>query len=80
MSQTDCLHGLFPPKQPKIKRHFTRKHYEALQRVFRAFIIASPVDGLETVTDLARAICDMLHAEYPDFDEDRFMRLCGLID
>lgn len=62
------------------KRMFTRKHYLALQSVIRAYSVAAPIESHENTVNLIRAICAMFRAEYPEFDENRFLKLSGLSD
>lgn len=62
------------------KRYFTRKHYIALQDIIRAHTLAAPIESQGFTIALVREMCMMFLAEYPEFDEDKFLRLCGLID
>lgn len=61
-------------------RHFTRRHYRDLQAVIRAHVIAAPIESQEYTLALVTAICNMLAAEYLEFDQERFLRQCALID
>lgn len=62
------------------KRHFTRKHYLAMQDIIRAHVAAAPFEDQDAIKRLVEALCVMLASEYPDFHAERFLRLCGLID
>lgn len=63
-----------------MSRYFVRKHYRVIENITRQHIVEMPVEGQEYLTPYVRKLCAAFTAEYPMFDETRFLKLCGLID
>lgn len=55
----------------------TKKHYEAIARVFRRNTDLPAAAGA-AVRETARELADVLQADNPRFDRDRFLTACGL--
>lgn len=63
-----------------MSRYFTRKHYLLISDFVRLHIVQSPVEAQEYILPLMQNLCTVFKAEYPEFDEQRFLKLCALID
>lgn len=63
-----------------MSRHFMRKHYRVIQEITRDYVTQAPIEAQEYLLPFTRKLCQAFKDEYPEFDEERFLKLCALID
>lgn len=61
-------------------RYFKRKHYIAIGEAVRDHVLQSPIEAQDYLLPMVQAMCSVFKREYPAFDEQRFLKLCALID